>query len=77
MKFDLEDMDATIELLTENYADIKEIITWLQSRSPDYPGVNMIDFTNFIKSCDICNDKLQSNRIDTLYMASTIDQVLK
>ena len=77
MKFDLEDMDATIELLTENYADIKEIITWLQSRSPDYPGVNMIDFTKFIKSCDICNDKLQSNRIDTLYMASTIDQVLK
>ena len=77
MKFEMDDMDATIELLTEHYAEVKEIITWLQSRSPEYPVVNMVDFTKFIKSCDICDENLSSSRIDTLYMASTLDHLRK
>lgn len=77
IKFKVEDLDETIELLEANYSEIKEIITWLQSKSQDYPYVSMLDLGKFIKSCDILDKEVDSARIDTLYLNASIDQLNK
>ena len=69
MKIPPDDYVKMLRVITENYLQLKDIILWLQCKS-DYPSVGLVDFTKFMKSCELLDNFVQSTRLDQMYLQS-------